>query len=414
MPAADFYKRSVDASTRPPAADLEPEKKLLVRLAAGAVLSQVNQLSEAIEVLRPTLASESVATDGQKELVVTMLLRIGATALAVGAPEIASQAYSLASEHAADNQQATAMLGEAWAMAIERGDPLAAARKLADFIDKYPEHVDASRAARACAECLKQSGRAEDASAMLADLLRRWPDSESAWEVVASHRDLAVDLVPSAIKRWLIESAETDRLKKLDVSMTVQGLLAASQEKELKAWAKLAQHLAASDQSGQPTSDLLVKLSETAKDADAERLATIMIAPAETVHGSSRSARGGMSLGRSNAALVHVGSGVRVGSSIESGSVSNDCGGTVARRVTDAGWSRGRGKSLVEPFGRHASCDRFLHAAALRRSGNRGGKRRGSWPTAHRCGQIGRRSGSLPALAGRFARCRVIDSTIGV
>ncbi len=133
---------------------------------------------------------------------------------------------------------------------------------------------------RACAECLKQSERPEDASAMLADLLRRWPNSESAWEVVASHRGLAVDLVPTAVRQWLIESADGGRLDKLDVSMTVQGILAASQERDLNAWAKLAQHLAAIDPSGQPTSDLLVKLSESGRDADAERLATILIAPA--------------------------------------------------------------------------------------------------------------------------------------
>ena len=118
--AAEFYKRSVDASTRASAAELEPQKKFLVRLAAGAVLTQVNQLSEAIETLEPTLAPEAELNDKQKEMVVTLLLRIGSTALAIGAPGIASQAFGLASEHASENQHATAMLGEAWAMAVER------------------------------------------------------------------------------------------------------------------------------------------------------------------------------------------------------------------------------------------------------------------------------------------------------
>jgi len=280
--AADFYERAVVASSRPAASELDPQKKVLVRLAAGAVLTQVNHLTEAIEALRPALASDSAASESQKEIAVTILLRVGAAALAIGDPGIASQAYALARDHADEGQRATAELGEAWAMAIQRSDPLAAARKLADFIDRYPDHVDASRAARACAECLKQCDRAEDSSAMLADLLHRWPDSESAWEVVASHRDLPIDLVPTAIQRWLIESAETDRLKHLDVSMIVQGLMAASQERERNAWVKLAQQLASIDESGQSTSDLLAKLSETSKNADAERLATILIAPTES------------------------------------------------------------------------------------------------------------------------------------
>lgn len=290
--AAEFYKRSVEASAGPAAADLDPQKRLLVRLAAGAVLTQVNQLSEAIEALRPTLATDSGATEEQKEVAITVLLRIGATALAIGAPDIAAQAYGLASEHATGNQHATAMLGDAWAMAISRGEPLAAARKLADFIETYPDHADTSRAARACAECLKQAGRAEDASSMLTDLLRRWPDSESAWEVVGSHRELATDMLPSAVKRWLIESAGADRLSKLDANMTVQGLMAASQENQLNAWAKLAQHLSTIDESGQHTSDVLVKLSESGKESDAERLATIMIAPAAeaTVQAGAREA----------------------------------------------------------------------------------------------------------------------------
>ena len=279
--AADFYRRSVAASTRPAADGLEVQKKVLVRLAAGAVLAQINQLVEAIDVLQPTLDAESGATESQREMAVSVLLRVGATALARGIPDVASRAYGLASEHAAGNQHATAMLGDAWAVAIERDDPVAAARKLASFIDRYPDHVDAPRAARACADCLKQAQRDEDASAMLADLLHRWPDSESAFEVVAGHRDLAVGAVPSAVKAWLIESAESSRLQRLDVPMTAQALLAASNERAAAAWGKLAQHLGAIDTTGQPTSDLLVKLSTTAKEAEAERLASIIIAPTD-------------------------------------------------------------------------------------------------------------------------------------
>jgi TolA-binding protein len=279
--AAEFYVRSVEASTRGVADGLEFQKKVLVRLAAGAVLAQVNQLVEAIDVLQPTLEAESGVTESQRDMAISVLLRVGATALATGLPEVASRAYGLASEHAAGNQHATAMLGDAWAMALERKDPVAAARKLASFIDRYPDHVDAPRAARACADCLKQAQRDEDASAMLADLLHRWPDSDSAFEVVAAHRDLAVGAMPSAVKTWLVECGESGRLEKLDVAMTAQALLAASNERAGAAWGKLAQHFGSIDTTGQPTSDLLVKLSTTGKESDAERLASIIISPVD-------------------------------------------------------------------------------------------------------------------------------------
>jgi TolA-binding protein len=177
-------------------------------------------------------------------------------------------------------------------MAIERSEPLAAAQKLAGFVERYPDHADAPRASRAAAECLKQAGRDDDAAQLLADLMQRWPDSESAWEIAAGHRELAVDLLPSAVKRWLVESSRGERISKLDAPMTVQGLLSASQLEDDDAWAKIAQHLAQIDQSGQSCADLLALLSTTGRESEAERLATILISPADgaTVQGGAREA----------------------------------------------------------------------------------------------------------------------------
>jgi TolA-binding protein len=276
--AAEFYQRSVDASTKPKAAALAPEKTILIRLAAGSLLAQTNKLSEAIAVLRPMLDSDSSASDTQRQMAVSICLKIGALALSGGALSTTSEAYAVALAHADKNHRATAMLGDAWVTALQNTQPLAAAEKLSRFIDQYPQHADASRAARACAECFKRAGRVEDASRMVADLLQHWPDSESASEAVRSHRDLAVDLVPPAVRNWLMGKAKADNLKTLDAKMTMLGIMVATQQHELAAWTNLVKHLASIDQSGQTTSDLLAGLVDGGKMADAERLAALFIA----------------------------------------------------------------------------------------------------------------------------------------
>ncbi len=286
--AAEFYQRSVDACTKPETATLAPETTLLIRLAAGSLLAQTNKLSEAIVVLRPMLDSDSSASDAQRQMAVSICLRIGALALARGALSTTSEAYAVALAHAGENHRATAMLGDAWVTALRNTQPLAAAKKLSRFIDQYPQHADASRAARACAECFKRAGRAEDASQMVADLLQHWPDSESASEVLRSYRDLAVDLVPPAVRNWLMRKAKADDLETLDAKMTMLGIMVATQQHELAAWTNLVKHLASIDQSGQTTSDLLAALVDGGKVADAERMAALYIA---SIDGSDVSPR---------------------------------------------------------------------------------------------------------------------------
>lgn len=290
--AAEFYQRAVDALSRPAAAKLDSRKQVLVRLAAGSVLTQSGKLHEAVGALRPAIAAKSPASDSQRAAAVTICLRIGATALATGAVATASEAYSVALSNAKEDQIPTAMLGDAWATAVGSDRPLEAAKKLAAFIDQYPKHADASRASRACAECLKQAGRDEDATAMLADLLLRWPNSEAAMEVVRSHNELAIDLVPSSVRDWLMEKANANDLKDFDAKTAILGLLIAARQNELVAWTNLAKYLAAIDESGQATSEVLATLEESGRRADAERLATILIAPTEatTVSIASREA----------------------------------------------------------------------------------------------------------------------------
>ena len=275
--AIEFYQRAVDASGRPAAGNLSAESVIWVRLAAASVMTQTKRYSEALDSLRPALADDSQASEQQAATAVSICLRIGSAALQTGGVNVAAEAYANALALADPQQHPTAMLGDAWAMAIAGREPLQAAKKLASFIERYPDHADGARAARACAECLKQAGRKDDSSTMLADLLQRWPDSEAASEVVRSHADLAVDLVPRSVRIWLMQKANKNDLQALDAKTTLLGILIATQQNELSAWENLARHLAMIDQSGQPTADLLSTLVDQGDEGEAERLAATMI-----------------------------------------------------------------------------------------------------------------------------------------
>lgn len=278
--AAEFYQRAVQASTRPAASALPPETVVLIRLAAAAVLTRAKKFGPAIEATKPLLMDASTATEPQKKIAIAILLKIGANGLSTGAASQAAEAYSIALAHANDSQIPTAMLGSAWATAIMRDRPRDAAVKLTEFLEKFPDHADASRATRACVECYKQADMQDEAKAMQTKLLKRWPESTAALEIIQSHRETAPDLVPQSVADWLMDQAKSDRVVVFDVSMTVLSLQIASARQDIKAWGALVEHLAKIDQSGQAVSDTLSKLSQSSP-ADAERLATRMIAPQE-------------------------------------------------------------------------------------------------------------------------------------
>ncbi|MFK8110665.1 MAG: tol-pal system YbgF family protein [Rubripirellula sp.] len=286
--AAEFFQRSVVASDRPAAARLPADTRVLIRVAAAAVFVRASKLPAAIAAIKPVLESDSQTGEKHRQRAVAICLQVGAASLSGGAPTTASEAYSLALKNADPKQRATAMLGDAWATAIQNDRPLDAAKKLATFIDAYPDHTDTPRAARACAECLKQADRQADSDAMLADLLNRWPNSETAMEVIRSHQDLAIDLVPTAVRQWIIQKANADDMKAFGAKTTMLGMLIATRLNEVNAWSNLAKHLAKIDKSGQAISEVLNSLSESKQDAEAERLATQFIAGSEGFDVSER------------------------------------------------------------------------------------------------------------------------------
>ncbi len=297
--AAEFYQLAVSASESPLASELSDSDKVLVRLAASEVMVQSQNISQAIATLEPILGFQSLSSDSpepraptaststtlalteqQKKIAVWVLLRAGSASLSRGSYLNASTAYAIALRHSDQEQRPLALLGDAWATAVRNERSSDAVRKLADFVDQYPGHKDAPNAARGCAQCLKQLGRDADSTAMLSDLLNRWPDSSAAVAVVRTHCGLSPALIPSAVKHWVITKANTNDLDSFDTSTTMLGLIIASETSELVAWSNLSEHLAITDITGQTTSDTLRQLQTEKRESDAEQLAVKLISSA--------------------------------------------------------------------------------------------------------------------------------------
>ncbi len=275
--ATEFYTIAAFASEQPAAGSTSAEKLVFVRLAAAASMAQSGRLSDSLRILKTIADATSAATPAQVQSAATIGLQIGGAALADGNAAIAAEAYSIAASVADANQRPTAMLGAAWAIAISQQDPVEAAKKLALFVRDFPDHADAARATRACAECLRQAGRLDDSAAMIADLLNRWPDSQSAAQVVSSYTSVKPESVPPSVRNWLMRVAESDNLSLLGADMTRLGIAIANPSDESKAWTNLAIHLTQIDPTGKGAGDVLVMMCQNGKADAAERLATALI-----------------------------------------------------------------------------------------------------------------------------------------
>lgn len=280
--AAEAYWRAVEASQRPSADSLSTARKVIIRLTAASALVKHDRPAQALDCLRPICDASLQADPENRQLAAKMLLGIGSRALASGQWQLGRDAYMLASKQLSGQAQATARLGIAWSLAISGREPAAAADKLEEFIRHHEEHPDAPRAARARAACLSRAGQPQRAAEALSELLQRWPDDEVALEVVREHHRLPVAQVPGPIRRWVIAKAShRDSAGTLDAPTASLGLLIAADENNIQAWNVLARRLAAADETGQSTSDLLQRLTDSDRAADAERLATRLIAPSD-------------------------------------------------------------------------------------------------------------------------------------
>ncbi|TWU47437.1 Anaphase-promoting complex, cyclosome, subunit 3 [Rubripirellula tenax] len=277
--SAEFYSRAAFASAQPAAASQDPEKIVFVRLAAAGALAQTGKSGESIRILKVLLSPPSAATPTQVQSGVSIALQIGGTSLARGDAVTAAEAYSLAAAHADAHQRPKAKLGDAWATAISQTQPVQAAKKLAAFVDEFPQHSDAPRAMRACAECLRQAERPNDSAAVIADLLTRWPTSATASEVVAGYSDVASEMVPPAVKDWIIGRAKGGEVKDLNAKATELGIKLAAETGDSDATKHLIRHLAAIDQDGNSVMLVLTSMVDQGKPELAEQWAATLISP---------------------------------------------------------------------------------------------------------------------------------------
>lgn len=279
--AIDFYARAVLASRQPAAGALDVGKVAYVRLAAASAMTGAGRFAEANDVLRSLMGPPAIGDASQITTAVDIAMRIGRAGLSSGNASVAADAFEIALSGANDQQRPVAMLGAAWTAAIAQTDPLDAAQKLALFVDAYPEHADAPRASRACAECLRAAERREDADALLSDLLRRWPQSESAVDVVRGYVSTSAESMPRAVTDWMIDRAVAGEMNLMDAAITTAAMTIATTTGNAAAQSNLAGHLATIDQSGQSVSDLLGQLTLQKHDDEAERLASMWISPAD-------------------------------------------------------------------------------------------------------------------------------------
>lgn len=288
--AADLFQRAVAASSRQAAENLPIEKVTMVRLAAGSLLARSGKQQVALDALEPVFESASNASESQKKLATQLCLYIGSEALSAGKPPLADRAYSLAEVNAAESIRPTAMLGAAWAAAMQRTKPAVAAKRLAAFVESYPHHADAARAAALQVTCLRQAKLTGEADAALADLLDRWPESIAAAKVVAQYTP--EQRISPKIESWLLARAAKADLSGFSPMMTGTGLLAAAHTDSEDAWNAFAGHLAATDELGGATSDVLQKLAEWELESYAQRLAATLISPKPDarVHAANREA----------------------------------------------------------------------------------------------------------------------------
>ena len=258
-------------------ASLPDAGRLTLPLHLAAISAAVKNKDSAriLRSLRVVARDADNIPAGQRKAVSTIAFRAAADSLGSGNTQAAAQAYEVAGKLCEPNQVANAVLGQAWAMVVAGSDPLSAAQKLGEFVDRYPDHADAALATRACARCLTSAGREEDANLVLADLIDRWPDSPATIEVVKSHVSLPPQEVPDVIRRWLVDQAKEEATESWTADVTGLGLRVANHERKTDAAMSLTRQLAQTDSTGQAVADTL----NQSEPADAETLAGFLISP---------------------------------------------------------------------------------------------------------------------------------------
>ncbi|MGB7346831.1 MAG: hypothetical protein WBD20_21595, partial [Pirellulaceae bacterium] len=299
--ASDVYLRACAATRRSTSGNLTPQQSATIELAAGATLVRVGKTQDAIDTLAHALGSDSQSSSGivlneptptaessyalskhQRESAGQLLMLLGSDALSSGKSELAEKAYTSALPHVSGETAATVMLGKGWAISLQEGRDKDAADALTTFIEKHPNHSDVASAAGLCIQRLRASNQPGAAEAMTSRLLTRWPQTAAATNLINQYAASDVSKMPQSAKAWLLGRAMPGRIESLDAPTAAAALLVAIDQHQPDQADMLLAHLAATDQSGQAVSDVLQRLTDGGRTADAEQFASRLLAPGKS------------------------------------------------------------------------------------------------------------------------------------
>ena len=293
--ATTFYMHAIDASERPQADSLPQHAKNMLRIATALLLSEQKQNATACDLLeKVTERLIASGDDDQKpsiENTAKILNQIGSACLEDKDFETAERAFSLSTQLHSDNQ-ATAELGYAWAVACRGNNPGTAAKTLEVFIQKHPEHPDADQAAMLAIECYQKADDTQATLDAVTTFLSMWPDSKIARKLVDEFSESQFDQIPRPVQNWILDHASTEQIEQLSPNLVSIALLIATDRELDKPWSFIAEYLGKIDQHGSGTDRALTALLSLGEEASAERLAAGMLAPIEpdAVTGPAREA----------------------------------------------------------------------------------------------------------------------------
>ena len=277
--AIDFYLRAVASATSDHAGGMDNRSKTLIHLAAASALLQANKPAEAIDCVMPILSDRTDAAPEQHSIAVRLCLHVGSEALRQGKLTLAGRAYDIAVKHADDAQLEKARLGSAWTQATGGKNPEVAAEMLLKFVEDFPDNTDGHRALRLAATCFRQAGKTAESTKALHSLLDQWSESGSAEEIVRGHLSFPIKDIPGPVRRWVLGRGQQPQIQSTDATLCGLGIRVAAAEDDGTAMNAFATRLAAIDESGQITSDVLQQLVHANRMAEAEQIAAGLIAP---------------------------------------------------------------------------------------------------------------------------------------
>ena len=171
-----------------------------------------------------------------------------------------------------------AMLGLGWATAMRPGQQTLAADRLQQFVDSYPSHHDAPRAAVMRIRSLQQTDHQQSAATAITDFLDRWPASPFAQQIVL---DTLSGEIPDdattlrrSVEHWILSEGTTDQWS---IELVGHALSFAAPQLPPPRFDALVQRLAGEDKTGQRFAVLLNDWTNANEGAVAEQIAATLI-----------------------------------------------------------------------------------------------------------------------------------------